>query len=63
MGEYRWLSDIGVPRFNPDHYFAGYIGSATDVTERKLAEESLANIGRKLIEAREEERALLGGID
>ena len=26
-GEYRWLSDIGVPRFNPDHSFAGYIGS------------------------------------
>ena len=55
-GEYRWLSDIGVPRFNPDHSFAGYIGSCTDVTERKLAEESLADMGRKLIEAHEEER-------
>ena len=55
-GEYRWLSAIGVPRFNPDHSFAGYIGSCTDVTERKLAEESLADVGRKLIEAHEEER-------
>jgi len=55
-GEYRWISDTGVPRFNPDHSFAGYIGSATDVTERKLAEESLADVGRKLIEAHEEER-------
>ena len=55
-GEYRWLSDIGVPRFNSDHSFAGHIGSCTDVTERKLAEESLANIGRRLIEAHEEER-------
>jgi PAS domain S-box-containing protein len=55
-GQYRWLSDIGVPRFNPDHSFTGYIGSCTDVTERKLAEESLANVGRKLIEAHEEER-------
>ncbi len=55
-GEYRWLSDTGVPRFNPDHSFAGYIGSATDVTKRKLAEESLADVGRKLIEAHEEER-------
>ena len=55
-GEYRWLSDIGVPRFNPDHSFAGYIGSCTDVTERKLAEESLADVGRRLIEAHEEER-------
>jgi len=55
-GEYRWLSDTGVPRFNPDHSFAGYIGSSTDVTERKLAEESLADVGRKLIEAHEQER-------
>ena len=55
-GEYRWVSDTGVPRFNPDHSFAGYIGSSTDVTERKLAEDSLADVGRKLIEAHEEER-------
>ncbi len=55
-GQYRWVSAIGVPRFDPDHSFAGYIGSATDVTERKLAEESLAGVGRKLIEAHEEER-------
>jgi PAS domain S-box-containing protein len=55
-GKYRWLTDMGVPRFNPDQSFAGYIGSATDVTERKLAEESLADVGRKLIEAHEEER-------
>jgi len=55
-GEYRWISDIGVPRFNPNHSFLGYIGSGTDITERKLAEESLADVGRKLIEAHEEER-------
>ncbi len=55
-GEYRWLLDIGVPRFNADQSFAGYIGSCIDVTDRKLAEESLASVGRKLIEAHEEER-------
>ena len=55
-GEYRWLSDIGVPRFNPDRSFAGYIGSCTDVTDAKLAEEVLADVGRRLIEAHEEER-------
>ncbi len=55
-GAYRWVSDIGVPRFNPDHSFAGYIGSCIDVTDRKLAEEALATMGRKLIEAHEEER-------
>jgi len=59
-GEYRWVLDKGVPRFNPDGTFAGYIGSCIDITERKLAEESLATIGRRLIEAQEEERAWIG---
>jgi PAS domain S-box-containing protein len=40
-GEYRWVSDIGVPRFNPDGTFAGYIGSCIDVTEQRRAEEQL----------------------
>jgi PAS domain S-box-containing protein len=55
-GEYRWVFDYGVPRFNADGSFAGYIGSASDVTERKLAEEALSSLSRKLIEAHEEER-------
>jgi len=55
-GEYRWLLDIGVPRLSPDGTFVGYIGSCLDVTEAELAEEALANMGRKLIEAHEEER-------
>ena len=59
-GEYRWVSDLGVPRFNPDGSFAGYIGSCMDVTERKIAEEALTNMGRKLIEAHEEERTWIG---
>jgi PAS domain S-box-containing protein len=40
-GEYRWVLDVGVPRFNLDGSFAGYIGSAVDVTERKQADEAL----------------------
>ena len=59
-GEYRWVSDLGVPRFNPDGSFAGYIGSCMDVTERKIAEEALTNMGRKLMEAHEEERRWIG---
>jgi len=55
-GEYRWLSDVGVPRLNVDGSFAGFIGSCMDVTENRLAEQTLANMGRKLIEAHEEER-------
>ncbi len=55
-GEYRWILDIGVPRFNSDGNFAGYIGSCLDITDRKLAEEALASVGSRLIEAHEEER-------
>jgi len=55
-GEYRWILDTGVPRFSPDGSFAGYIGSSLDITERKLAEDALATVGRRLIEAHEEER-------
>jgi PAS domain S-box-containing protein len=55
-GVYRWMSDTGVPRFNPDLSFAGFIGSCIDITERKLAEQTLSNVSRKLIEAQEQER-------
>ena len=32
-GEYRWVSDQGVPRYDARGKFAGYIGSCVDVTE------------------------------
>ena len=59
-GEYRWLLDSGVPRFNVDGSFTGYIGSCIDVSARKAAEDALASVGRRLIEAHEEERAWIG---
>ena len=59
-GEYRWILDIGVPRFGQDRSFIGYIGIGIDVTERKRAEEALSTIGRRLIEAHEEERTWIG---
>jgi PAS domain S-box-containing protein len=55
-GEYRWIFDIGVARFNPDSSFAGYIGSCIDVTERKMVEEALVSLSGRLIDAQEEER-------
>ena len=58
-GEYRWITDLGVPRFNSDGSFAGYIGSSLDVTERKLAQDALSTVSRRLIEAHEEERTWL----
>src|SRR5262245_13170243 len=32
-GEYRWISDDGVPRYDADGAFAGYIGSCVDITD------------------------------
>ena len=55
-GEHRWVQDIGVPRFNPDGTFAGYIGSCNDVTDSRVAQEALAGVSRKLIEVQERER-------
>ena len=47
---------MGVPRYDVDGSFAGYIGTGVDITERKLAEEALSTVSQKLIEAHEEER-------
>ena len=38
-GEYRWVIDIGTPRYAPDGAFPGYIGSAIDITDRRRSEE------------------------
>ncbi len=56
-GVYRWMLDVAAPRFNGDGSFTGFIGSATDVTDQKLAQEALEKMGGKLIEAQEKERA------
>jgi PAS domain S-box-containing protein len=55
-GEYRWVMDRGVPRFDGNNSFAGYIGSCVDITDRKLAEEALSSVSRRLIDAQEQER-------
>ena len=38
-GEYRWILDIGVPRFNQGGSFEGYIGIGVDIDERKRVEQ------------------------
>jgi PAS domain S-box-containing protein len=40
-GEYRWVSDDGVPRYDTLGQFAGYIGSCVDITELLKKEEAL----------------------
>jgi PAS domain S-box-containing protein len=55
-GEYRWISGTGVPRFDDGGSFAGYIGSCTDFTDNRLAEQALASVSQRLILAQEKER-------
>ena len=40
-GEYCWLLATGVPRFEADGAFLGYIGSAIDITQRRETESDL----------------------
>ena len=40
-GQYRWLLDTMVPRYAADEHFAGLIGIAIDITDRKNVEEAL----------------------
>jgi PAS domain S-box-containing protein len=40
-GVYRWIFDRGVPFYNDDGDFAGFIGSCIDVTDRVEAQEAL----------------------
>lgn len=56
-GVFRWIYDIGTPRFSSDGEFLGYIGSCLDIADRKEAEETLRDLGGRLINAQEEERS------
>ncbi|MEO8399750.1 MAG: PAS domain S-box protein [Ignavibacteriaceae bacterium] len=38
-GQYRWILDKGVPRYDNNGNFEGYIGSCIDITERKKIED------------------------
>ncbi len=49
-GEYRWVIDSGIPRFNATGEFLGFIGSVTDITYRKIAEEKLQESENRLSE-------------
>jgi PAS domain S-box-containing protein len=56
-GVYRWMFDVASPRVNGDGSFGGFIGSAIDTTDQKLAQQALAKVSGQLIEAQEQERS------
>jgi PAS domain S-box-containing protein len=47
-GQYRWISDHGVPRYDSGQNFLGYIGSCADITEKKRAEEEALRMREEL---------------
>jgi PAS domain S-box-containing protein len=56
-GVYRWMFDVASPRVNGDGSFGGFIGSAIDTTDQKLAQQALEKVSGQLIEAQETERS------
>ncbi len=70
-GAYRWILDSGMPQFEPDGSYSGFIGSSVDITERKTAEaqiresqaalemshREIRHLAGRLIEAQDDERA------
>ncbi|MEE3717242.1 PAS domain S-box protein [Tumidithrix elongata RA019] len=50
-GEYRWFLNTGIPRFDPDGEFLGYIGSCIDISDRKQTENRLRKSEAHLAEA------------
>jgi PAS domain S-box-containing protein len=58
-GEYRWILDTGVPRFEEDGTFVGYVGSCIDISDRKETEELLLGLSGRLISMQEEERSYI----
>ncbi len=46
-GPYRWVLDCGTPCHDPGGAFAGCVGSAIDITDRREAEEALRRADRE----------------
>jgi PAS domain S-box-containing protein len=47
-GCFRWIISKGVPRFQTDGRFAGYIGSCTDINDQKVIEETVKKFNAEL---------------
>jgi signal transduction histidine kinase len=55
-GNYRWVTNTGIPRFLWDGSFVGYIGCCIDVDDQKQVELAHTDLSRRLMTAQEAER-------
>jgi PAS domain S-box-containing protein len=46
-GAYRWITDDGIPLYDADGAFTGYIGFCHDITDRKQAEQAVREANRR----------------
>ncbi len=53
-GEYRWMVDRGVPRFESDGKFLGFIGTCIDISQQKHLEHAIRRYNQSLLEDVEE---------
>jgi PAS domain S-box-containing protein len=52
-GEYRWITDQGVPRYGPRGNFRGYVGACVDITDLLQKERELREIEERVALAAE----------
>ena len=55
-GVYRWILGNGAPRYLSDGTFAGYIGSCTDIQDRKELEIEVTNKSEELMRSNQQLR-------
>lgn len=53
-GEYRWMLNRGVPRFEADGRFLGFIGTCIDISQQKHLEHAIRRYNQTLLEDVEE---------
>jgi PAS domain S-box-containing protein len=56
-GSVQWLADTAHAFFDENGNTTRVVGMVADITERKRAEQALAEVSRKMVEVQEEERA------
>ncbi len=59
-GELLWLEESGYATFDGNGKIIRLVGMTADITERKRAEEELARVSGRLIDAQEQERTRIG---
>ncbi len=52
-GEYRWITDQGVPRYGPSGNFRGYVGACVDITDLLKKEATLRQFEERVALAAE----------